>query len=599
MTAIASPAAIREGIDLLQSPVFSDLDRRFARFIAEKDGGASPLAVAAAALVSRQLSKGHPFLDLTREPEWDDPGHAPLRPWPSLADWLAGLKGASAVGAPGESSPMLLTATGKLYFQRYWLYEKAVADGLWRRAEMGKIALPGDMAARLDELFDDAGEQKQAAANALARRFSLISGGPGTGKTTTVLKILILMLERDPGLVAHLAAPTGKAAARLQESIRDGMKTLECSEIVRARIEAMPASTIHRLLGPIPGSVFFQHNERNSLPADVVVLDEASMVDLPLLAKLFAALPPGCSFIMLGDKDQLSSVEAGSALAGIVSCAIDTPPGAKAPPLDGVATILTRNYRFGNDSGIFRICQAVQRGDSDAALNILRTPERKDIARGELPSPAGLKEKLRSLALSGFGAIAREKDPVRAMEAWGRFQIITPLRQGPFGAENLNMLVEEILREEGLIPAGRRRFSGLPLMVTENDYAARLFNGDIGILLDSGEGRLMAYFRNVDGDIREISPMRLPLTEPAFAMTVHKSQGSEFDHLLMILPPKQTPILTRELIYTGLSRARRRVEVWCREEIFRDGVARRVERASGLAEMLTSRLTGNEAAIAR
>lgn len=577
--------ALEERNHALRSPVFSDLDRRFAAFISQHDEGNSELLQLAAALVSYQLNRGHIFLDLAVPPAWDDVAEAPLLSWPDASSWVRDLRKSPVVGRPGENRPLIASDSGRLYLQRYWAYEHLLAQKLKERAAASDGRLPDKIERELDRLFPDADEQKEAGRNAFRRHFSLISGGPGTGKTTTVLKILMLLLEANPEMTVSLAAPTGKAAARLQESVRDGLAQLPCPENVREKIGGLEASTIHRLLGPVPGSVFFRHNESNPLAADIVVLDEASMVDLPLMAKLIAALSPACRLLLLGDKDQLASVEAGSVLSGMVEAAVAAPPGGSAPPLAGVATVLTKNYRFGNDSAIFRVCNAVRDGNPGAAFEVLRE-EDDDVTWQELPAPGGLKEQLRPRVVAGFRAFLQEKNPAAALDAFGRFQVLTVLRQGPFGKENLNFLIEDILREEGLILPGRRHYPGRPLMVTENDYSVRLFNGDIGVLLEDEEGKLMSFFRSEDGTIRKISPLRLPFAEPAFAMTVHKSQGSEFDEVLLLLPARDTRILTRELIYTAISRARRKVEIWTTEEIFSAAVSRKVTRASGLAEML-------------
>lgn len=574
-------------VQFLRPAVFSDLDRRFANFIVCRDPSpGAALVGAAAALVSYQLNRGHILLDLSAPLLWDDPSEAPFRPWPELSVWLRDLRESPAVGRPGEDRPLILCDSGKLYLQRYWFYENLLATKLRERAAAPVEPLPGKMEAGLERLFPDSAEQQQAARNALARPFSLISGGPGTGKTTTVLKILMLLFEGNPDLDIRLAAPTGKAAARLQESIREGLSGLDCPEGIRERISGRSASTIHRLLRPIPGSVFFQHDHRNPLAADVVILDEASMVDLPLMAKLLAALPENSRLVILGDKDQLASVEAGSVLGGIVEAAVETPAGRAAPPLAGVVTLLNRNYRFGNESGIFRVCNAVRDGDAAASFDLLRGGKASDAVLRDLPPPSGLKEALRPRVVAGFREFAGKTDPEEALNALGRFQVLTALRRGPYGRENVNLLIEEILREEGLIRSGTRNYPGRPLMVTENDYALSLFNGDVGVLLEDEEGALMSFFRTEDGTIRKVSPLRLPFSEPAFAMTIHKAQGSEFDEVLTILPARDTRLLTRELLYTAISRARKKVELWSGEQVFAQAVSRRVERASGIGENL-------------
>lgn len=570
---------------ILGSPMFSELDRRLARFFDREEGGASRLAGVGAALASFQLRRGQIFIDLGQAPSWDERWEAAGFDWPELAVWQADLGSSTAVGGPGDGKPLVMTPGGKLYLQRYWAYENLLAERLRASGPVGAGEWSNDLVARLDHLFTNAPEQKAAARNALDRSFSLISGGPGTGKTTTVLKILILMLERKPGLSIHLAAPTGKAAARLQESIRAGLAGVECSAPVRECLEGQQAATIHRVLGAIPGSVAFRHHAENPLAVDVMVLDEASMVDVPLMAKLAAALAPGCRLILLGDKDQLAAVEAGAVLGGIVEASEDGPDG-EAGPLAGAVTLLLQNFRFGNRSAIFGLCQAVRKGDVAGAREILQDSGRSDVQWSPLPSPGELKEKLRPMVVERLGPLVGLKDPGAALDAFGRFQIVTALRQGPYGKENLNFLVEEILREEGFILPGRRNYPGRPLMVTENDYGLRLFNGDVGVLLDDEDGALMAYFRNEDGTVRKVAPMRLPHAEPAFAMTVHKAQGSEFDQVLILLPAHDSRLLTRELIYTAVSRAKTGVDLWAGEDILGAAIERKVCRGSGLGEIL-------------
>ncbi len=570
---------------ILEAPVFNELDRRLARFVADSETGESRLAPVAAGLVSFLVRRGHVFADLAESLVWDDPSEGPEVDWPDFETWKDDLGKSSAVGGPGAMKPLILTDSGKLYLQRYWFYEKLLADGILEKASLREEALPEGIAERLEELFGEATDQKVAAENALRRSFSVISGGPGTGKTTTVAKILVLLLEERLELSIQLVAPTGKAAARLQESIRGGMERIRCAEEVRERLRGMEASTIHRMLGAVGGSVYFRHDARNPLPVDVVVLDEASMVDLPLMAKLIDALPGSARLIVLGDKDQLASVEAGSVLSGIVEAA-EGGEG-RGGALAGAATLLRKNYRFGNESGIFRVCNAIREGDAEETMRVLRDERFPDVEWRPLPEGEGLKEGLRALVLAGLRSQVEARDPAEALAEFGRFQVLCALRKGIFGKGNLNALVEEILREEGLVVAGRENFPGRALMVTENDYGVRLFNGDIGVLLPNGKGQTMAYFAKEDGGIREISPLRLPATEPAFAMTIHKSQGSEFDEVLVVLPGKENRILTRELLYTAISRARKKAVVWSTEEMLRATVSRRISRGSALPEMLS------------
>jgi exodeoxyribonuclease V alpha subunit len=563
--------------EFLAQSFFSHSDRWLAELMS---GGRGGLIGVAAATLSCLLRQGHVFLDLRQPPKGEGMKDDTPDQWPSLAEWRSALSGADAVGEPGSPKPMILTPAGKLYLQRYWFYEYEVSRRLKQWGQVDLADIDPVIEQRVSELFGDANGQKAAAKNALRRPFSVIGGGPGTGKTTTVLKILVVLLEENPNLEIRLAAPTGKAAARMQESLRDGLPRVTCSESVRTRLEGIEASTIHRLLGSVAGSVFFRHRASNPLAADLVILDEASMVDLPLMAKLFDALSPRARLIMLGDQDQLASVEAGSVLAGIVEASATVGEAANAP-LDGAVSFLWQNYRFGNESPIFRLCQAARTGDADQFTSLRREMGWKDGVSADQ-----LKEELRETVLAGFGDLLRETSPEGALTRLGQFQILTALRSGPWGRERVNQWVEEILREENLIPVRSSFYSCRPIMVTENDYSNRLFNGDLGILFVDTQGDLMAWFRREDGSLRKISPRRLPDVEPAYAMTVHKAQGSEFDRVLLLLPGRDNPVLSRELVYTAISRARQQVEIWADEEVMRAAIARKVSRGSGLADML-------------
>jgi exodeoxyribonuclease V alpha subunit len=338
------------------------------------------------------------------------------------------------------------------------------------------------------------------------------------------------------------------------------------------------------LLGPRHNSVYFRHDAKNPLPVDLVVVDEASMVSLTMMSKLFAALPDRARVILLGDRDQLSSVEPGAVLGDIAKAASE--PG----PLHGSLVVLEKNYRFGNESNIFALCNAVRDGQVDRALQILNSGERPDVIAGRTPSPSQVTERLRQRVIAGYSAYLRAPDPAQALQEFKKFRVLCALRAGPCGVENLNRTIEKILREERLIAGEQKTYPGMPILITQNDYQLRLYNGDIGILLpDQAAGSLLAWFIGEDGGIRRLPPARLPGYEPAFVMTVHKSQGSEFDNVLLILPDKESPVLTRELVYTGLTRARSRVEVWFQEPVLRAALARKIQRGSGLQDRLSER----------
>jgi exodeoxyribonuclease V alpha subunit len=618
---------------LIASTAFSDLDRHFAAFIEAHAGGEQPLVALAAALVSHKRSEGHICVDLeviagSMFPEMAADGVNPIQ-LPRLKDWTKALIPSPVVGSPGEFKPLVLDARHRLYLHRYWEYEQSLATAILKRAaELPPQPDPPALSQQLHALFPpESGEpvnwQCVAALAAVRRKFCVISGGPGTGKTHTLVLILALLLalERNRTLRIAVAAPTGKAAARIQDSIRTVKGTLACDETIRAQLPER-ATTIHRLLGYLPDSARFRYDADNPLPFDVVAVDEASMVDLALMAKLFQAVPSSARLILLGDKDQLASVEAGAVLGDICSAAATSSPawsgvgqgadgspltpslspaegervparageGASAGSLADCVVQLRKNYRFGQQSGIYRLSNAINEGRVEDALQILAdcgANAAADLVSAPLPRRAELKAALRARVTAGFSEFLTASDATAALAALARFRILCALREGPFGVAGLNQVAEEILEEAGLIKPQNPWYARRPIMITRNDYNLKLFNGDIGLLLpdgDSGEPR--AFFPGPDNTLRKFLPLRLPEHVTAYAMTVHKSQGSEFDRVLLILPDRESPVLSRELLYTGITRARTGIELWFDEKVFRAALARRVTRTSGLCDAL-------------
>jgi len=607
---------------VIGSDAFSDLDRHFVGFIEAQAGGERPALALAAALVSRRRSGGHICLDIegiagSVFPEKPVDGLNSVEV-PSLEDWIKELKTSPVVGSPGEFRPLVLDAGHRLYLHRYWEYEQILASEILKRmADKPEELDNGALKQGLQELFptESSGAvnwQCVAAFAATRGKFCVISGGPGTGKTHTLVLILALLLEleRSRKLRIAVTAPTGKAAARIQESIRNVKEALTCSEEIKAKLPER-ATTIHRLLGYIPDSAYFRHNADNRLPYDVIAVDEASMVDLALMAKLFQAVSPSARLILLGDKDQLASVEAGAVLGDICSAvAVDafsdlfrqdfekltgqrlpteTTPGNSSVLADSVVQ-LKKNYRFGTDSEIFRLSNAINEGRVEEGSGIIRdciNNSKSDLSCEALPHRADLKETLRERVLAGFSEYLKASDPIQALTALNRFRVLCALREGPFGVAGLNQLAAEILEEVGLIRTQSSWYARRPIMITRNDYNLKLFNGDIGVILhdrDSGEPR--AFFPGPENTVRKFLPIRLPEHETAYAMTVHKSQGSEFDDVLLVLPDKENPVLTRELIYTGLTRARKSVRLLSNGDVLRAAIQSRVQRISGLREAL-------------
>jgi exodeoxyribonuclease V alpha subunit len=574
-------------IDFIERPI----DRQAASYLCRKVNDDSGLLRTVVSLLSQSVGQGHVCLDLdevasqpVRIPGRDDPQRLP-----DAGHLKTALLSLPTLGRPGEHRPLILDDAGRLYLYRYFRYEALLADGIRHRsASEPAIIDEATLAESLDRYFgsDLSGEdhQRQAALTALRRRFSVISGGPGTGKTTTVVRILALMLEQPGGERTRIAmaAPTGKAAARLASSIASLRETLPASDEVRHSIPGQ-VTTIHRLLGTIPGSLRFRQNESNPLPYDTVIIDEASMVDLPLMTSLVKALMPQARLILIGDRDQLASVEAGAVLGDI--CRAAESPGSA---VEGCVTVLDRNYRFGDGSGISALSCAVNNGDDREALRLLDVPGNSDtIALDVTPTRETMKKRLATPVLEGFRPYLETETPEEALRLFDRFRILTALREGPWGATGMNLTVETLLHEAGLLTASTPFYRGRPVLVTENDYIHKLFNGDTGIILpDPKTGNLRAFFAAPDGTIRSIPPEFLPRHETAFTMTVHKSQGSEFEKVLMVLPPEDSILLTRELIYTGITRAKQSVTIWSDEDVFSAAVKRRTERRSGLRERI-------------
>jgi len=484
------------------------------------------------------------------------------------------LENSRAFGPAADGTPIVV-ASNRLYLRRYWDYEQSLACAILGRARRNKTG------------HKATGTQDAAVEAALRNYFTIISGGPGTGKTTTVLQILQRLLQEEDGerLRIALTAPTGKAAARLQELLRKVQEDPEVDQKIKERLPRH-ASTIHRLLGPKPDSVFFRHDARNPLPLDLLVVDEASMVALPLMAKLFDALTDKTRIILLGDRDQLASVEPGAVLADMAEAAL-----ASGSPLHNSLIVLSRNYRFGNENAIHRLASAVRVGDADTAVRILHETHSDELDSSNVPSAAQLPESLEKIVIESYKPCLAERNPAIALAAFQRFRVLCALREGPFGVNNVNKAIEGILHQRGLITDPTRLYAGQPILVTRNDYQTRLFNGDVGIMLpdpadDAETGQLWAWFTGQDNELRRMSPARLPDSERAFAMTVHKAQGSEFERVLFILPERDSPVVTRELIYTGVTRASRRVDVWFKEDVFRASVERKAMRRSGLREAL-------------
>ncbi len=593
----------------------------------------------AAALAVRGPRLGHVRVDLAtiRETvalDGEEALDATLLPWPAADAWRARVAACDLVAVgddgDGDDRPLRLVDTA-LYLDRYWREERRVA------ADLAALARPVEdvdetvLAAGLARLFAGQTGERQclAAAAALLRRFAVVAGGPGTGKTTTVARIVALLAEQaeaagtPPPLVA-LAAPTGKAAARLEEAVREAAAPMPTTPAVREHLLGLRASTLHRLLGWKPGSRSrFRHDRGNRLPHDVVIVDESSMVSLSLMARLVEAVRPGARLVLVGDPAQLTSIEAGVVLGDIVGpttqglrigagerarlrVAVGREVDATDPPdgirvADGIV-VLDRVHRYGG--AIAGVAEAIRRGDGDAVVAALRAGARRGDGDAATAAPAQLQWHDVDAAAPEAGAAiaavradlvaatravieaARAGDAAGALGGLGSFRLLCAHRRGPHGVAWWTPQIEAWLAEElDPLAVGGRWYAGRPLLVTENDHALRLYNGDTGVVVATREGAVAAAFDR-GGEPILLRPGRLSTVETVYAMTVHKSQGSQFDTAAVLLPPPESPILTRELLYTAVTRARERLVVVGTEEALRRAVARPAARASGLRARL-------------
>lgn len=640
------------------------LDQAFASFIHQQLPDSSDELLLAAALVSERTGHGHVCLDLSavlRQPEhWLNQSQPTADPQQqasaqlarllgqlSLSHWLDQLSCSSAVancldGASSnlDNTPLVLSGSSNrplLYLRRYWHYEQQISSAINQRLSIQPDLALAESQQLIAQLFSDnhsGGTDWQKVACLLAARnqFAIITGGPGTGKTTTVVRLLALLqgLRLSQGqskLQIHLAAPTGKAAARLSESISGSIQRLQLDSAIGESIkQSIPSqvTTLHRLLGSRPDSRHFRHHAANPLPTDLVVVDEASMMDVDMMSKLVSALPAHARLILLGDKDQLASVEAGSVLADLCQGAdsanyhadtsaflqqmgIELEPefiAANGSKLQQATCMLRHSYRFSAHPGIGALASAVNSGAaSPATLEQIIATHPESLHRLKLqPNNQQLPE-LEQLAVDGYRhylSCLKQQQPdstqpqqlqdwaLAVFAAHNSFQLLTAMRKGLFGVESLNLIIQRALQQQGLLSVRQGSwYHGRPILITRNEYSLRLMNGDIGICMQWADGSLRVAFPDGAGGIRWILPSRLQAAETVFAMTVHKSQGSEFTHTALVLPDHHSPVLSKELIYTAITRSKEVFTLaYSNQHALQQALTSSVERASGLQGLL-------------
>jgi exodeoxyribonuclease V alpha subunit len=590
--------------------VLGPADVHTARRLCLLGGETDEAVTLAVALAVRAPRVGHVSVDLATVrsvagADAADDVDIDALPWPEPGGWLEGVAGSPlvAAGETMDERPLRLVGTS-LYLDRYWRDEVAVAADLLSRA--GPAPVPADPALppdRLSALFGEAADEDQmtAATAAKGRLFTVIAGGPGTGKTTTVARLLaVLLMEAEargdrPPLIG-LAAPTGKAAARLEEAVRAEASRLAASGALpsglAARLAGISGSTLHRLLGSRPGTSRFRHHRGLRLPHDVIVVDEASMVSLAMMARLAEAVRPDARLVLVGDPEQLVSVEAGAVLADVIGPVAGhhaSLPAPAASPMAGSITLLRTNHRFAG--ALAELASAVQAGDDGAVVDVLR---REDEAVTWLDQePVASSSSLRGGIAEWTGrliAAARDGDDAGALRELKRHRLLCAHRRGEDGVSGWNDRIERWLEEDWPDVAGEGAwYAGRPVLVTANDYSVGLYNGDTGVTVaspDDSTTRVSVAFEEAGGRTRLIGPSRLASVETVYATTIHKSQGSEFDRVTLLLPAPTSRLLTRELLYTAVTRARLGLLVVGTEAAVRVAVRRPIARASGLTERL-------------
>ena len=584
MTKVISEQSV---LSLLRLAGYSELAYQFAKYIERQDNNSDPLIVLTAALLSEAVSKGHVCLNLARVGELGM-GIDELMP-ESVTLWVAKLRESHLVGKTGDFTPLVLTDSGLLYLYRYWQAEQQVAVLIKQRLKpvpLQNETLLKQYIANWTSSQLGLDWQKVSVLMALTRQFCVISGGPGTGKTTIVLRLLESFFNQDKTFRIALAAPTGKAAARMQQAVANVSQSQYKGDV--------QAQTLHRLLGITPENEQGRYNTERPLAVDVLIVDEASMIDIILMSKILKALPKTARLILLGDSQQLASIDSGAVLAnlcradavfsegfaeGVLRLTSQALPCVKSSSLmaDSVV-ILKHSYRFDDQSQIGQLAQSVQAGDSDKFINILmRTDE---TIWWQKMDKATIQQRVMKLYHAFFEAIKTHQDPLTCMQLFEKTRVLCALNNGPESVDSVNSLIERALAKQSW-RTHQGFYHGRPIMVMKNDYNQGLFNGDTGLVMNNDQGVLAACF--LDNRIVRWVPLnRLPAHETAYAMTVHKSQGSEFEEVCIILPEQATALLTRELLYTAMTRAKVKIGLIATEAILIQAVTSQQDREMGL-----------------
>ena len=549
------------------------LDVELARALGRMTADSSPEIELAIALTCRNVRRGHSCfpVGMSIEEVWPQ---EPTRPdaLPTTVRWKEALNQSRLT----QEGPLVLDAAGRLYLRRYWQLEQDIAQELAARAAL-PAAIADDapwLGAALDRLFpgEPGSPERHAAQNALRHRVSLLCGGPGTGKTTTVAAIVALIIEgqlRETGAAPRvmLLAPTGKSAARLGEAVRQAKTRIQASEEVLDQIPEQ-ATTMHRALGMQREGMHFRRSADLPLEAGLIVVDEASMIDLGLMRQLLDATPPEATLLIVGDPDQLTSVEAGSVLRDLVSASGQTEWRDR-------VTHLTTTYRYDEEQPLGQLVAAIRKGEGLLVEALLGHEDADDVAWA---SPEGLQAEL-DRAAAHWAEVLAVSSPNEHFELRGRYVVLSPFRRGPIGTGQLGSAIRDRLPN---LEGGARRVT--PIIIEENSHELRVYNGDFAMLVD-GEPPTATVQSDVD-DFRRIAEARLPRFSDAFALSVHKAQGSEFDEVLVVLPEEDAPLLTRELLYTAVSRARKRVRIVGPKQVVAAALERRAQRYSGLVDAI-------------